>query len=309
MPKPLVSVIIPTYNRAGLLAQTLDSVARQTYSDHEVIVVDDGSTDHTPELIRGRPEGIRYIRQERKGVSAARNRALEEANTPLVAFLDSDDLWLPEFLAQVIAALQSQPDAAMAYSNFRTIDSQGRTLRGHRKRQHGGQVMTPLFASIFIHTSCVVAKREVLLEAGGFDEGMTANEDYDLWLRLSLKYPFVSLPKSLCLRRSHNGSLSRNGSVQNLISKARLLESFYERHGNGTIPTDLAHRRLGKTFYTAGMACARSGNFTDSVDLLGRSLFYTTTARAWPWYLLSVALRGSPVDKGRKNGSSNEDAD
>jgi glycosyltransferase involved in cell wall biosynthesis len=307
MSRPLVSVIIPTYNRNGLIGLTLDSVARQTFRDYEVIIIDDGSTDGTSESVSRRPEPIRYLRQEHRGVAAARNRAMEEASAPLVAFLDSDDVWLPDFLAEVTTALTTHPEAAMAYSNFRTVDAHGQKLRGHRKAQHGGAVTAPLFSSIFIHTSCVVARRDLILEAGGFDEGMTANEDYDLWLRLSLTYPFVSLSKSLCLRRSHNGSLSRNGSVRNLITKARLLEEFYERHGNGTVPADLARNRLAKTYYTAGMASTRSRNFTDSVDLLGRSLFYLSSARAWPWYLLSVALRGTPADKGRRNGHAQDD--
>jgi hypothetical protein len=227
---------------------------------------------------------------------------LPEARGPLVAFLDSDDIWLPEFLEEVTSCLQAAPEAALGYSDFRSIDATGRLLRGHRKRQHGGRVMVPLFSSIFIHTSCVVARREVLVQAGGFDNDLKANEDYELWLRLSRRYPFVSYPKALCLRRTHNGSLSRNGSVQNLIIKARLLEGFYDQHGDGTIPADVAHRRLAKTYYTAGKASARSRNFTDSVELLRRSLSYARSGRAWPWYFLGVALRGTPIDRGRGNG-------
>jgi len=299
MSRPLVSVVIPTYNRAALLSQTLDSVSRQTFRDYEVIVIDDGSTDQTTRLIRGRPESIRYVWQKQQGAGAARNRALEQAEGHLVAFLDSDDIWLPEFLSEVTGALLAAPQAALAYSNFRTVDAHGRLLRGHRKPQYGGHVTVPLFASIFIHTSCVIARRDVILESGGFNEHLPANEDYDLWLRLSLKHPFVSLPKSLCLRRSHNGSLSRNGNIHNLISKARLLEQFYEQYGNDTIPTDLARRRLAKTYYTAGKTSARSRHFTESVDLLRRSLSHAVLAKAWPWYLLSKALRGTAADRGR----------
>lgn len=300
MPSPLVSVVVPTYNRARFLGSTLDSISAQTLYDFEVIVMDDGSTDDTRQMLGRRPEVIRYLRQEHQGAAAARNHAIAEANTPLVAFLDSDDIWLPEFLAEVTQAVLDHPEAAMAYSDFKTIDAHGTVLRGHRKRQHGGSVTAPLFASIFIHTSCVVARREALLEAGGFNEGLEAAEDYDLWLRMSLHRPFVSVPKILCYRRSHDGSLSRNGSVQNLIRKARLLEEFYQRHGDGRIPEPLARRRLAKTLYTAGKATARQMDFTESATLLGRSLEYANTGRVWPWYLLSRALRGSPADRGRE---------
>jgi glycosyltransferase involved in cell wall biosynthesis len=299
---PLVSVIIPTHNRASLIGQTLDSVARQTFRDFEVIIVDDGSTDDTAKLVRNRDETYRYVYQEQRGASAARNLAVREARGQLVAFLDSDDLWLPEFLGEVVGAIQVQPDAALGYSDFRTMDAYGRILRGHRKRQHGGRVTSKLFASIFIHTSCVVAKREVILDGGGFDVRLEATEDYDLWLRLSLKYPFVSVPKPLCLRRTHNGSLSRNGNVNNLRRKAQLLEDFYARHGDGTIPADLARRRLAQTYFTAAKANARSRNFTESANLLRRSMQYVATSKAWPWYLLSLALRGTPADRGRNGG-------
>ncbi|MBN1344121.1 MAG: glycosyltransferase [Phycisphaerae bacterium] len=307
MPCPRVSIVIPTYNRASLIGQTLDSVDRQTFRDFEVIVLDDGSTDRTPDLIRARHGPVRYLRQERRGAAAARNHALAEAQGELVAFLDSDDLWLPEFLEEVVSALNDAPNAALGYSDFRTIDAAGSVLRGHRKRQHGGNVVAPLFASIFIHTSCVVARRERILEAGGFDEQLEATEDYDLWLRLSLTYPFVSVPKPLCLRRTHNGSLSRNGNVRILIRKAQLLEEFYRDHGNGAIPRDLARCRLAKTFYTAGKATARHWDFTESAGLFRRSMDYAGSARAMPWYLLSLALRGSPADRGRGGNGQEQD--
>jgi len=297
--QPLVSVVIPTHNRAGLLSQTLDGVDRQTFRNFEVIVVDDGGTDRTPELIGRHSATIHYIWQQQRGPAAARNRALSEAQGKLVAFLDSDDVWLPNFLAEVVGALQDAPHAALAYSDFRTIDYHGNPLRGHTKPQHGGDVTKPLFSTIFIHTSCVIARRQILLDAGGFNTSMKANEDYDLWLRLSLKHPFVSLPKPLCLRRTHNGSLSRNGNIQNLIDKARLLESFFKDHGNGTIPADLAHQRLAKTYYSAGKASARSGDYTQSSNLLRRSLDYAGSGRTWLWYLVSRTLRGTTADHGR----------
>lgn len=297
---PLVTVIIPTHNRASLIGQTLDSISKQSFRDYEIVIIDDGSTDGTAEKLRRRPEPIRYVYQEQRGAASARNHALAEAKGSLVAFLDSDDLWLPEFLERVTAAVRAEPQASLGYSDFRTINAQGVVLRGHRKRQHGGHVVAPLFASIFIHTSCVVARRDAILDAGGFDDRMEANEDYDLWLRLSLKHPFVSIPEPLCLRRSHNGSLSRNGNVRNLSLKAELLNRFYECHGNG-IPVDMARRRLAKTFYTAGRATALHGDFTESAHLLRRSLDYARSPKALPWYLVSLALRGSRADQGRGN--------
>lgn len=296
---PQVSVVVPTYNRAPLIRQALDSIVAQTFSDYEIIVVDDGSTDQTAKLVEDRPEPIRYFRQEHRGVAAARNHAIRVASGEFVAFLDSDDVWLPDFLSEIVAALDAQPDALLGYSDFRTIDAIGRVLAGHRKHQHGGHVVASLFASIFIHTSCVVARRKAILDVSGFDEQFEASEDYDLWLRLSLVGPFASVTKPLCLRRTHNGSLSRNGNIRNLVRKAQLLEGFFDEHGNGQIPKDLASRRLAKTYYAAGKASALRREYTQSVELFRRSMRYSAPARAWPWYLVSLALKGTSADRGR----------
>ena len=256
-----VSVILPTFNRVELLAASLDSVAAQTFVDYEVIVVDDGSTDGTREYIRSRSEPIIYCYQENQGVAEARNHALRLVHSEFVAFLDSDDLWQPTFLEASIRRLREDPGLDLVFSRFTSTDPGGRVLPRHNKRSHEGDITAPLFASTFIHTSSVVARAHVIRDAGGFDGRLTHNEDYDLWLRLSIRHRFGLIAEPLCIRRCHPNSLSHNGCTADvLLRKARLLEHFYE-HGGGRekIPPAPARRRLGHVFYSAGKALYRGG--------------------------------------------------
>ena len=273
-PAPAVSVIVPTYNRADLVTASLDSVAKQTFRDFEIIVVDDGSEDDTRDRIDCRPEMIRYIWQENQGVAEARNRALRITHSEFVAFLDSDDLWQPTFLERAIARLREQPDAAMVYTDFISVDGKGQPIRGHRKNPHDGDVTQALFTSTFIHTSAVVIRADVVRDAGGFDGRLTHNEDYDLWLRLSLRHRFSLINEPLCLRRCHHESLSRKGCSPDILRrKAELLEAFYD-HGGGDEKIDptLARQRIAKLYYTAAKAYLRSNKPKIARELFAESI-------------------------------------
>lgn len=285
----LVSVIIPTYNRAGYLPQTLDSLRAQTLRNHEVLVIDDGSTDHTADVIRARAEPIRYFQQKNAGPAAARNHGLKEARGEFVGFLDSDDLWQPRFLETMADCLLNNPQVDVAFCRFVTIDDEGRPLRRRRKNASAGHITARLFASTFITTPSVLARRRVICEAGGFDPSLTTSEDYDLWLRLSLKHRFGFVEEPLCLRRSHPGTQSRNGSPAPLIRKAQLLERFYQQHGQGAgIPAEVAHHRLAKVYRSAGKSSYRAGDHATARDLFRRSLHYRPRDPiVWLRYLLA----------------------
>lgn len=281
-----VCVIIPTYNRAAMLAATLDSVAAQTFQDYEIIVVDDGSEDDTRQVVSTRSERIRYIWQPNQGVAEARNHALREVHSEFVAFLDSDDLWAPTFLERTVERLRAHPDEALVFTDFVSTDGGGRLLRGHRKRPHQGEVTAELFASTFIHTSAVVARAWTIRDAGGFNGRLTHNEDYDLWLRLSLRHRFGLISEPLCRRRCHNNSLSHNGCTPDvLLRKAELLQRFFEAGGGRTkIPEELARRRLAKLYYTAGKAFVRGGRSREAGNVLHRSLQLEPHGmKTWLW--------------------------
>ncbi len=290
---PAVSIVIPTYNRADLLADSLRSIAGQTFTDYEIIVVDDGSDDGTREYIASCPQKIRYLWQQNQGVSEARNHALRVTHSEFVAFLDSDDLWQPTFLEQSVRRLRQHPDEALVYTDFISTDAAGNVLRGHRKKPYGGKVTTRLFASTFIHTSAVVGRAAIIRDAGGFDGRLTHNEDYDLWLRLSLRHRFGLIPEPLCLRRCHRDSLSRNGCPPEvLLRKAKLLQQFYDNGGKATIPENFARRRLARLYCTAGKAFLRSGRPHQAREILRQSMqIKRTRAKTWFWYLRAQCSR------------------
>jgi len=225
---PTVTVIVPAYNRADLLPRALDSVLSQTFGDLEVLVVDDGSTDGTANLVReyeARDRRVRYLRQPHNaGVSAARNRGLREARGKFIAFLDSDDEWFPEKIAHQAVRLQDLPArVGLIYCGVRTVNDEGGwTFRP----QHAGSVHNELLLKNAIHSgSGVIIRREVVDAVGYFDEDIPAIEDYDYWIRIArhFDFSFVEAP----LVRYYDGSKRERKSLdtgKNLEARMYLFE-------------------------------------------------------------------------------------
>jgi Glycosyl transferase family 2 len=216
MPDPRVSVVIPTYQRRELVQQAIASALSQTYRDFEVIVIDDGSTDGTEEALAPLRPRIRYLRQENRGPSAARNVALEISRGEIIAPLDSDDLWLPNHLEIALAALDRFPGAVLATT------CPDRHTRGNQ-RIEDAELLDPyprLFAEPlvgFIH--CWVIRREALIAIGGFDERLTAGEHYDMFMRLGLQGPFVTIRHKTAIRRATPDSLHESAGASDAYVK------------------------------------------------------------------------------------------
>ncbi|MBI5896658.1 MAG: glycosyltransferase family 2 protein [Desulfobacterales bacterium] len=192
---PLVSVVVPTFNRAGEVAQAIDSVLAQTYPHWELIVVDDGSQDDTPRGLAAYGPRIRTIRQENRGVSAARNRGILAAGGQFIALLDSDDYWLPDKLAAQIACFQRHPALMLCQTEEIWI--------------RNGRRVNPKLPLCLISPSAVMLRRSLLDEVGLFDETLPACEDYDLWLRITWKYPVGLIETPLIVKRGgHADQLS-----------------------------------------------------------------------------------------------------
>ena len=210
--EPMVSVVIPTYNRAGLVQRALASALAQNHRNLEVLVVDDASTDETQSVIAGYDDSrVRYLRQEtNRGVAAARNRAMREARGDYIAFLDSDDEWLPEKLTHQVEAFSVHGDeVGLVYTGCETVDSFGKSrfdIPVHRGNLHSEMLLRNMLIG---GGSGVMIRRSVVATVGGFDEGLPAIEDYDYWLRISRFYAFeyVSLP----LTRYHDRVVDRRG--------------------------------------------------------------------------------------------------
>ncbi|HEX3973169.1 MAG TPA: glycosyltransferase [Stellaceae bacterium] len=199
---PLVSVIIPALNAGATLGRALDSVAAQTYSHWEAIVIDDGSSDDTALLVEGRgdPRCRAVRRTTRGGPSRARNDGIAAAQGTAIALLDADDEWLPEKLARQVAALAHHQAASLVVCDMRAVHpdgSAGTSVFTRQAPSAGPEAWKALLASSFIGTSAVLAPRDLVRELGGFDESLAVGEDQDFFIRLALRGEVVVLPEAL----------------------------------------------------------------------------------------------------------------
>lgn len=203
---PKVSVIMPTYNRQQFLLQAVGSVLSQGFVDFELIVVDDGSTDETASLISAvRDSRLTYIRQDNRGRSYARNRALDIARGQYIAFLDSDDAYLPDKLAIQVSYMDDNPSVGMIYTSARCIDENGHELTERYAAVVSGRIYKHIafFRPVTITLPTVMVRRELFARTGNFDENMSRFEDTDMWRRLSKETDIHALPTETCLLRTH----------------------------------------------------------------------------------------------------------
>ncbi len=206
---PRVSVVIPTYNRREWLGEAVDSVLAQTFRDFEVIVVDDGSTDGTPEWVRTRFPGVRCLPQPRGGVSRARNRGAAEGRGLYLAFLDSDDLWLPRKLERQVACMEAGPGRVLCHTDEMWRRDGCHLNPKQRHRKEGGNLFGRSLGLCLISPSSVLMRRDFFAASGGFDEDMPVCEDYDLWLRITIRREVDFVPEKLVVKRGgHAGQLS-----------------------------------------------------------------------------------------------------
>ena len=206
-----VSVVIPTFDRRETIERAVRSVLAQSLPPFEVIVVDDGSTDHTYDHLRQTYPQIIALRQPHSGVSRARNCGIENAKGHWVAFLDSDDEWLPDKLEIQLEAMRDQPDYRICHTDEVWIRRGVRVNPRKIHRKSGGCIFDRCLPMCVVSPSSVLLERSLLEEVGGFDESLPACEDYDLWLRIFLRHPVCYVDQPLVVKYGgHADQLSRN---------------------------------------------------------------------------------------------------
>lgn len=227
----LVSVVTATYNMGRYLAETLESILGQDYEQVESIVVDDGSTDDTAEVLArfAADPRLRVVRQANAGQTVAKNRGIAEARGEFIAFCDADDTWEPHKLSRQIPRFRADDQVAVVFSEIDNIDGEGRPLAGPRMSRSEGRVTAPLLIDNFVPFPSVVVRADALREAGGFDEKLTMSIDYDLWLRLSTRYRFAYVPEVLAHYRLWPGQMSHK-TGERLDNFERLFERFLAEH-------------------------------------------------------------------------------
>ena len=205
-----IATVIPTFNRASIVSRAIDSVLSQTRLPSEIIVVDDGSTDNTESLISEKYRTVSYIKSENKGVSAARNIGIKAAKSEWIAFLDSDDEWLPQKVEKQIAKISHNPSYKVVHCEEIWIRDGRRVNPKVKHKKYGGYIFEKCLPLCVISPSAVVIHRDLFQELGYFDESLPACEDYDLWLRICAKYPVLFVEDPL-LRKfgGHDDQLSK----------------------------------------------------------------------------------------------------
>ncbi|MBV6451616.1 MAG: Undecaprenyl-phosphate 4-deoxy-4-formamido-L-arabinose transferase [Anaerolineales bacterium] len=209
---PAISVIIPNYNQAHFLSNSIQSVLNQTFQDFEIIVVDDGSVDNSHEIANQFGNKVQCIRQENQGLAGARNTGIRASTGEVIGLLDADDEWMPGFLETMVGLVDENPDGAVFYCMAQCIDILGKDL----PQQVGGppvpadRVHQVLLRQNFIIPSTVLFRRKPIVEAGMFDATLRSCEDWDMWLRLLPSLKLIGSPMCLVRYRVHGSSLSTN---------------------------------------------------------------------------------------------------
>lgn len=225
---PRVSVIIPTYNRGRMLKEAIDSVLGQDYPHFDLVVVDDGSTDATAELLKTYGQDLVVIRQPNRGVSAARNAGIAAASGRYIAFLDSDDLWLPQKLTRQVQFFNLHPEALICQTEEIWIRNGRRVNPKLRHTKLSGMIFEPSLHLCLVSPSAVMIRRSLFDKVGLFDESLPACEDYDLWLRVSCRYPvyLIDMPQ-IIKQGGHPDQLSKAPGLDKyrIQSLVKILES------------------------------------------------------------------------------------
>lgn len=315
--RPAVTVIITTYNRAELLQETLRSVAAQSYKDYEVIVVDDGSTDNTAQVISVAGMDVRYIWQSNAGPTIAKNRGMAMAAGEYIAHLDSDDVWMPDHLSECVGALEAHPEVDLVFSDVRRFADDsvwhdsffarhpriyalpGLTREGHMGILRDGS-WRELLKETYIFMGAVVMKHEIYQKMGGFDERLVHCEDWEYWMRIARTYTLGFVDRPSLLIRDHNGNISGNRGKQ-ISGEIRVLELVRDECQEldeevlRTIREELRRRNFdaGYQFFDQGDLRNARKRFWASWQMDGASL--RTAA-----YLLASCCPIAAVEMGRK---------
>ena len=311
MTAPLISVVTPAYNAGAFIAETIESVQKQSLSDWEHIVIDDGSTDNTvAEVERVADARLRLIRQENAGQSAAQNAGLAKARGARIVMLDADDLLLPGALQRLSDALDAHGSAVMAYGKSWLIDPEGQAIGARQVLAPGMRLVgleELLVQNPIASGGAGMIRAEVMKRAGGFDPEIRMAQDWECWCRLATEGPFVALGGEAVLEyRLHPSSVSRLDAQMPETSELAIAKVFANPAVQAAVPAGrlarLRRRREGFGWYLAGLEALRLHQTARARRLIGGGLIRDPWRwRAWVLFALTF-LGGVPDVIGRRIG-------
>ena len=264
-----VSVVVPTYNRSDLVLDTLESICNQSFRPIEIVVVDDGSTDDTLNVVREWAKQndsfktlvVRWVSQTNQGANAARNRGIEEAHGEFIAFLDSDDQWLPQKLAKQITIFRKDNAVGGVYCGMRNVDlnTGEKDEVTPRAYPEGNLLRQLLIHDVTEATSSWVVRRKCFEQVGTFDISLPARQDWDMWIRLSAKYCIGCIPEVLAELGNHSGERVRSNPQREIVAHQLIFQKY--RHLRAKFPLWVSlsarsamYRRRGRVYFHRGLS-------------------------------------------------------
>jgi glycosyltransferase involved in cell wall biosynthesis len=260
---PAVSVIIHTYNNEKFIAETVESVLNQTYKDYEIIVVDDGSVDSTRDALLPYMQEIRYHYKENGGIANAKNAGIRLSKTDFIAFLDHDDLWVPDKLKLQMEYFNKNPQVGLVYAKYNTFRD-GKELRTKSEKGYSGWVFKELLSKSFIQTSTVIVKKECLDAVGPYDESLSLGDEYDMFLRISKKFQCGFVDKGLTRYRIHDTNASNDDFLfdkENLGVYKKIYSNFTDLDG---IEKKILKKRIARYSMKVAKELYRQGQLEES---------------------------------------------
>ncbi len=310
-----VSVIIPVYNAEKTIGEALESVAAQTYTDYEIIVVNDGSSDQSESVIKKYmrpPFDITYVEQINKGAAAARNAGLRIAKGELIAFLDADDLWDKDKLATAVQAMDANPTVKLVFTDMRhmvndlLVHSSYLHERGYRNLT-SGRIYDNLLKENCIFTPTVMVRRDALNTIGHFDEQLPIAEDYDLWLRITRQYPVHFIDRPLVTRRRIGSNITEDKKSY-IESCIHLREKLLNIHKEDPARRRIVERQLKRDRYNLGYILFDNMKLKDARKAFQRTLGDREYCLKSLFYILISLLPISIIRHLRKAKARKEEA-
>ena len=288
----MISVVIPTYNHRDYILATLESVFSQTYTDFELIIVNDGSPDDTDGLLQPLIRAGKittYLTQENRGQASARNTGLSAARGEYIAFLDDDDLWPSDKLEWQVAALRRNPSTAMVYGDRKLLRPDGSLAEGTREEGPAGWVRKEFSRRNWIESpGQVLIRTEALRKIGGFDPSLWGTDDWDVYIRLADVGEFSYCPRVALLYRVHEGNASRHA-----VRHARNHWKVVRKHFTWNIPLVLANQRLASYYFVPNLLRSaedswRAGKGWEAAKAYLYTIAFDPTLPFRPWFIHSL---------------------